>query len=747
MLKFLCIFIFISVLILPLSASENKLKFADVLTDNMVLQRGKPVVCWGWSKPNSEVEVLLSQSQKEVVAFTSEKVLFREVEDKKVVTVNPIIPKVRISYNEENPSFFEAIRKKTIADENGKWIVELGVHKASYTPTFIAVKSNNESVAIKNLLIGEVWVASGQSNMEWAWTRDKMWENKGLIFNGVRFAKVRGDSYVERESFVDSATVKRGKAFEPWLVCEDGKVDSVSSVAYLFAQYLHRRLKVPVGIINIAQGGSFSREWCSEDVLRKLQSPTVDAGINKLKENIAKDEKAKFSRGPSTLFNARLYPIRHMTVAGVIYLQGENEALAGSLPQYVKTFPGVIESYRTAFNNLDLPFGIITLQGIGLKKTMIGRSSYAVARAIHLATHKKIKNTGYIVAHDVGGGIHPNWKRPIAERSVYWALRDVYKVLTKVGKTQIKEVSFSDRKAVVLFESLLLNKGKWSNPKDVDPRTNDQQPITGFSIAGADRIFYPGKIIKCNDKNGLEISHPFVHKAVALRYAWGNYSPGNIGTWEDPLAPYRTDDWPLVIKDEVFNESSKKLSSAQVNYLKSHQIKNLNLTYDLKLVIAESYEKALKRYAHPKGVYVETVNAMIDLLANIESKHDKGLTAELQKKALHNIPVRYWVKEKYTPARKSKWSWLIERIIRLQTFQEKVEKNNNQPEFKEKLTQLKIALNEFKLEIQNIPDPKGMDIEEMLDLILPIMDLEKEKLTKEGLDMKKYKGTLSKNPF
>jgi len=176
-------------------------------------------------------------------------------------------------------------------------------------------------------------------------------------------------------------------------------------VAYLFAQYLHRRLKVPVGVINIAQGGSFAREWCSRKLLEQMQSPTVTANLAAYDEKHKDEYQGKWRLQPAELYNGRLCPIRHMTVAGVIYMQGENESLSGAVPQYPKTFPGVIESYRTALGEPELPFGIITLQGYG---------GYQTIREIHYNTHKKTPHTGYIVAHDIGGDIHPTWKRPLA---------------------------------------------------------------------------------------------------------------------------------------------------------------------------------------------------------------------------------------------------------------------------------------------------------------------------------------------
>lgn len=723
------------------SATEE-LSFADVLTDNMVLQRGKPITCWGRAAPGSQVEVLLTQTRESVEAFAGKAALVRPERKIPGKEGNPLIGKVRVAYIEDDPAPFKAVTKKVTADKNGKWETTLGAHAASFTPTYLAARAGDERIAIQNLLIGEVWIASGQSNMEWAWSRDKMWENKGLIFNGIRHAKVRGDSHIPRDSFVDSAVVERGAAFEPWIVCEDGAVDRVSSVAYLFAQYLHRRLKVPVGIINIAQGGSFSREWCARELLEQMGSPTVTESLKQYDAKLVADEKAKYGRGPSTLFNARLYPIRHMTVAGVIYLQGENEALSGDLPQYWKTFPGVIESYRTVLESPELPFGIITLQGF------VG-GGYAVARAIHLETHEKTSGTGYIVAHDIGGSIHPSWKRPLSERAVYWALRDVYKVIDKASQTRIKDVSFQDAEALVTFETVELKDRAWTNAKAGLPKTNDQQAYAGFEIAGADRVWYRARItISGTSPQGLALSHPLVPRPVAARYAWCGFPCGNLGSWEDPVPPFRTDDWALTPADEVYDPASVKPSPAELGYMQHNDRKDLSLENELKIAVADSYEQLTKRYAHPKGVLLTTVQAMQQLMQSFDARKCRELAPDLRSQALHKIPCRYWRRDRYSPARRAKWGWLIERVIRLADMPRQMDQALENQTIKTRIVQLRQALDDVQAELEKLPEPKAMTMDAMLDVVLPIMEAEKERLiTEEGMDSKKLNKALNNNPF
>lgn len=717
--------------------AQQALKFADIFTDNMVLQRGTDIKCWGWAKPGVDVEVMLTQSKEEVLAFVGKKALAQSEKETKTTDNNPKTGKVRIAYVEEDPIDFKTVTKTATADKDGLWEVKLGKQKASFTPKYLAAKSGDESVVLKNILIGEVWVASGQSNMSFGNTRDKMWENKGLIFNGLRFIDVSGDSYTPRESLASSG----------WIECEDGKVQGLATIPYLFGQNLHRQLKVPVGIIKISMGGSYAREWCDRELLEKMDSPTVNEDIKEHDKKVKNDPSTRDSRGPSSLFNARFYPFRKLDVAGVIYLQGENEALCGDLPQYVKTFPGVIESYRKAMGKPDLPFGIITLQGMGSKKGL-GQSSYSVAREIHQNVHKKKPNTGYVVAHDIGGGIHPSWKRPLAERAVYWALRDVYKVIDQAKKTQIKSVTFSNGEALVEFEQYELKDGKWVNPKPIIPGTNNQDRRAGFMIAGKDGEWFPGCISIQQEKPiGLIISNPMVKNPVALRYGWEGWSNANLGQWFDPIPPYRTDDWKIVEKDEIYNAQSDRLNPAQISYYKLNKNRNRELLLPLQMATEESKIKLTKRYAHPKEMLLETVRSMKKLVHNFDVESYNKLAPELRMLALHNIPCRYWRRDRYSPARRAKWGWYIERILRLENLPQDMKKTVTDPGVKAKLSELENALSGLEQELQKLPDAGKMDFDTMLDKILVVMEKEKERLSKEGVDMEKQKRALSKNRF
>lgn len=721
--------------------AASELKFSNLLSDDMVLQRGQDINCWGWAKADSEVEILLTQSRDEVIAFVGEEALKRIEKKKTQGVMHPKVAQVHFEYVHQDGNSLETVRKTTKAGPDGKWMVKLGVHEASYTPTFLAAKSGQKGVALKNLLIGEVWVACGQSNMRWA-GRSNYWESHGLLPRAVRYASYQARAHIPKEEPHTQVN---------WIPAADGAAKSFSTVSWLFAKYVHQRLKVPVGIINIAQGGSFASEWCERSVLEEMGSPTVDAALKKLDEKIREggDKPGKPYGGPANLYNARFHPIKHLNMSGVIYFQGENEAITGAVAQYVKTFPGVIESFRKATENPELPFGIITLQGMGSQEGY-STSTYSVVREIHLQTHQSTPNTGYIVGHDIGGGIHPNYKRPLSERAAFWALRDVYGVITNSKRIRIKDLEFKEDKAFLRFEEVQYKDGKWVDPKQVWPRTNDQNAIGGFMIAGPDQLWYPGKVSGTGRLDGpttLTVSHPMVKKAVAVRYGWEGWSKGNLGPFHDPMPPYRSDDWKVVPDDLVDVPDPNKPSPGVVRYREAHQAKNRQLEIPLLQGVESAGINLAKRHANPKDMLIALLDAMDKLLENFDPEEYKELAPVLSQTAFHKIPGRYWREDRWSPPRRAKWSWFLERALRFETFPEDLEKTLGKSGVKSGLETLKNSIIELRKELSELPGVEEMTEDEIIEIMLPRMIKEKERLTEQGVDLRKMEREMSARGF
>jgi len=606
-------------------STQATLRLANVFNDSMVLQRAKPVRVWGWAKPGAKVTVVLTEGRDEAVRLAGEAALRREEPEAPRADENAC--RVRFSYVEENAPPFATAKATAMADATGLWKATLKPLAASFKPKFLLAISGDDRVAFQDVLVGEVWLCAGQSNMFYSGNRTAWIDSEGLLAPGVRYAHTgRASHYRPQSDLRDRAT---------WRPCVEGNMKGISTIPYLFGKFLHRRLQVPVGVINAASGGAQGNYWCSAEQLHKIDFWAVkemmaehDRAVAEWEDEEArkrilaeyerqyagelaewqrdaakaKAERKRLPKKPahkpparpqspflaSYLYNARVAPIGRLSIRGLLYLQGEQQVLTWSFSQYEYVFPAVIRSLRQAFGDAKLPFGIITLQGAGHTKGNLGEvdmtDRYAIVRDMHYRTHLSTPNTGFICAHDVGLGLHPNWKRPVAERAVHWALRDVYK-LVESRHASVGKIEFKDGRATVYVErdqrARKRNRdGTWREeyrkvPVAFRPWSgNDTCPLNGFMIAGADRRWYPTKVRCVPEKKALEVWSDLVAEPVALRYGWGNYPAANLGDWEDPLPPFRTDDWPL---GEAFGHKPELKSKWRAEYYRRMGLQYSNL--------------------------------------------------------------------------------------------------------------------------------------------------------------------------
>jgi len=594
-------------------SAQAELRLANIFNDHMVLQRDKPLTVWGWADPGAEVTVTVTESRLEAIAAGGQEALEREQPEAKKAG-DDAGPVVQIEYVHENAPAFTTVRRMAKAGADGRWSVKLEPLAASFRPKFLCVASGEEEAAILDVLVGEVWVTAGQSNMAYAGDKTGWLDKEGLLLSGLRYsAPPRNASYKALDDMSERAS---------WLPCTDKHAKKLSTIPYLFGKYLHSRLQVPVGIINAASGGAHGNFWCSVERLRTIDFWAVkemmadrDAAVAAWEDEAARkkllaeyektyaaqraewekavtaakadkkrppaEPKYRPPKGPrdprkiSCLFNGRIAPIGPLAVRGALFLQGEQQVLTWCVTRYRHIFPRIIASFRDAFGDEKLPFGIITLQGAGHNKLPISElgavNRTAIVRDIHYQTHLATPHTGFIPAHDVGRGLHPSWKRPLAERAVHWALRDVYKTIPDQSFS-VERVEFENGRAFVHVvqqgERRKRVKGgyeveKVSNPARIATWSgNDSQYLGGFLIAGADQRWYPAKVLPNNEKKALEVWSDLVDKPVALRYGWGSYPVANIGAWENPLPPFRTDDWPLLESFNVQPELQQKSRSA-----------------------------------------------------------------------------------------------------------------------------------------------------------------------------------------
>lgn len=459
-----CIFLAIS------ATAHAELRPANIFNDHMVLQQAKPLTIWGWAEPGSLVSVTLTESRNEAVAAAGEDALNR---DEPVVTESEDVkPTVRIEYVQQNTPEFATVTQQGKADSNGRWSVTFEPLEASFRPKFLCIAAGSEKLAMIDVLVGEVWVTAGQSNMAYAGDKTGWLDKEGLLLPGLRYAHTgRNSSYKPLADLPERAA---------WLPCTEENVRGLSTIPYLFGKYLHSKLQVPVGVINTASGGAEGNFWCSLEEMQEIdfwavkemmathneaiaawedessRRKILDAYEREYAVQLGEWEKAKNAaeaegkRPPaepkynppkapqspykiSCLYNGRIAPIGPLAIRGALFLQGEQQVLTWAMTRYQHVFPRIVRSFRTAMGDAELPFGIITLQGAGHNKipiTEVGAvNRTAIVREMHYKTHLETPHTGFIPAHDIGRGLHPSWKRPLAERAVHWALRDVYRTI------------------------------------------------------------------------------------------------------------------------------------------------------------------------------------------------------------------------------------------------------------------------------------------------------------------------------
>lgn len=470
----------------------------NIFTDHMVLQRGQANKVWGRAEPQEEVTVTIADQSHDATA-----------------------------------------------DAQGAWSVMLEPLQA-VGPHELIVSGINE-IVVRDVLVGEVWLCSGQSNMEW---KLQYTYNSDLVAAAANFPQIRMIGYpnVGRQEPVWTHPDSK------WQVCSPKTVNGFSAVGYFFGRQLHQTLDVPIGLVNDAWGGSACEAWIDRD---KLAADEQYAGLLKRWSNteqrleaiLAKEElteQERKQRGqlrgqmrgnqrPGNIYNGVLKSHLGYGIRGAIWYQGESNA--GRAYQYRTLFPKMIASWREEWGQDDFPFYWVQLADFRQEKPEPGESDWAELREAQMMAMDVVPNCGQAVIIDVGEGrdIHPRNKVIVGQRLARWALAKQYGIDIAYRSPQFKSMEVAGNKAVLTFQHV--NAG-W-RPFDVN------KPI-GFAVAGSDKKFAwaDAKILK---DGRIEVSSDNVAEPVAVRYAWADNPVcnmfDNVGL---PLTPFRTDDWPGV---------------------------------------------------------------------------------------------------------------------------------------------------------------------------------------------------------
>jgi sialate O-acetylesterase len=485
-------------------------RLPDVIASSMVLQQKQMVPIWGWAELGEAVTVEFAGQKKTVVAGA-----------------------------------------------DGKWRVDLAKMNASDEPRAMTIAGKN-TIELKDILVGEVWLVSGQSNMQWRLPES----TDGAAATAAANHPTMRLFNVSREVAFKK---KQGKLGE-WLACTPENVKEFSAAGYYFGVELQKALKVPVGLINSSYGGSQAEAWTPVSYLNASPDlkPTVDrtkiweaeretvranytAAIAKWREESDKARAAGARPSPSpgvpdalrayriasSIYDGMIEPLIPFAIKGAIWYQGEsNEARA---EQYGVLLPTMIRAWRERWGQGNFPFGIIQLPNYRAVKPEPEEPAWSFIREAQRTTALTSVNAGLIVTIDIGeaNDIHPKNKLDVGKRMAVWALKNSY------GKKLVDSpvLTGSD----VRGDRIVLTFNEVGSGLKIKRGVRFNE----FAIAGADKKFVWAEA-KIVGKNKIEVWSSAVRSPVAVRYAF-NSNPKDPNLTNDsglPASPFRTDNWP-----------------------------------------------------------------------------------------------------------------------------------------------------------------------------------------------------------
>jgi sialate O-acetylesterase len=537
--------------------SVAQVRSAKIFDNNMVLQRDKPVKIWGNAAPQEKVKVA-----------------------------------------------FRGQIKSATCDQKGEWSVQLDPMQANSTPAVMKISGRSNALEFTNVLVGDVWLLGGQSNMEFDLAR---------IFHGdveIASANFPNIRLMTIPSSADKAPVKDFERINEydswyerydkkgyWFICSPQTVPTFSGIGYIFGRRLFMASQVPIGLIDVSLGGTTVEAWLSPATLAampensfllkqwhdKVQAYDPEANLRTQIANWRKDSASSIQEGreltprpaqpspgplfdrnfPGSSFTGMISVIAGLTIKGFIFHQGYNNALDDSRPkQYALNFKALISDWRKAFNDADLPFGILEFSAGGEPQTpdnfemrMIDPSPFI--REGQLQAFKDVPNTGFVCSYDQQvNWYHPQKKVEAGERMARWALSTQYgfeldwQPALCIGIERLKD------RIIVKF--------------DKEVKSSDDRPIEGFAIANSDRHFYPSRAcyLKTQNEKGelvenrqmIVVMNKLVADPLEVRYAWARNPLGNLvsndnriipvplfrtDNWDFPEAPYPTDEYNL----------------------------------------------------------------------------------------------------------------------------------------------------------------------------------------------------------
>lgn len=419
------------------------------------------------------------------------------------------------------------------ADAQGEFTIKFRVPAASMKAYKLSFSDGNGEKVLSDVYSGEVWLCSGQSNMEMP---VKGWgminENDREVADAAKYPMIR---FLQVRMFANkNKPADDTELWKTWEVCSPQNVEKFSALAYLFGKELYDRLRVPIGLVQSAYGGASAEAWMGLETLKAF--PEMKDELEKYgKYNFVNDTIQKYAKRaeqqiPTLLYNTMLYPLHVLPVKGVIWYQGCNNV---GNSNYTQIMNGLIKSWRNLWG-YNFPFYYVQLAGFLKQETVQPESNWAALRWSQWKT-LELPRTGMATAVDIGNekDIHPKNKQEVARRLALLALNKTYgkKDLVCEAPAPVK-YSFSEGKAKLTFNNKI--------------HVRNDSVACGFILCDANNKFVEGKA-KLENPTTISITGAGLGKITAVRYDWADYPIGNIyGDTNLPILPFRTDEMPLV---------------------------------------------------------------------------------------------------------------------------------------------------------------------------------------------------------
>ena len=454
--------------------AQAKVRLPQFFSDNMVLQQQTECRIWGWTEPGKRVMV-------------------------------------NTSWNKKGHS--------ATARKDGRFQVTVQTPEAGgpYTITFM----DGDIIQLTNVMIGEVWICSGQSNMEMQMKGFKQQPVEGTTEELLRC----------RDDQLRLFTVKRNASLTPvddvtgqWSEANSASVRDFSACAYYFGRALRQTLDVPIGLIATSWGGSACEAWMQADWLKafpKVKQAITEADVKKLQQ-----------RCPTALYNGQLHPLIGYAMRGAIWYQGED-----NIPRYDFYAPlmaRMVEGWRADWKQGDFPFYYCQIAPYDY--SLIGWKDSQLLREQQMKAEAMIPNSRMAVLMDAGleYGIHPRKKRQAGERLALLALANTYDVKGLPDFAVYKEVTFQNDTCVISFD----------RSKEWVYFENGPTTSKNFEVAGQDRQFHPASKVWVS-RNRVYVICDEVKQPASVRYAWRDWVEGDLMHDGLPVSSFRTDDWDL----------------------------------------------------------------------------------------------------------------------------------------------------------------------------------------------------------